>query len=190
MTAKLILVRHAPPRVDPEVPSPRWVLSDRGRARCGWLADELAGQGVARLYASLEPKALETSALVGLRLGLPTYPREGLQENDRTGLGFGSIETLEETIAAFFARPDDLVMGQETARAALGRFEPALRAIVADAAGETAAVVAHGAVLTLLVSAHNPVAPFAFWKALTAPAWMALDAETFRLDGDVHRDMG
>jgi broad specificity phosphatase PhoE len=182
---KLILIKHAAPVIDPAIPSPRWVLSDEGRARCVWLAAALAEQGVARLYASLEPKALETAALVGVRLVLDVRPRDGLQENDRTGFDFAPIETLHEAIAAFFARPDELVMGQETARAALTRFEAAVRAIAEDAGGQTAAIVAHGTVLTLLVAAHNPIAPFAFWKRLSLPSFIVLDAETFRLDGYV-----
>ena len=37
----LILVKHAPPIVEPGVSPARWVLSDAGRARCAPLADRL-----------------------------------------------------------------------------------------------------------------------------------------------------
>lgn len=181
--AKLILIKHAPPQITPDVASPRWVLSEEGRQRCAWLADELAAQGVTRLYASLEPKALETAALVAVRLGLEVRPRPGLQENDRTGLGFPALEDLHRRIEAFFAAPAELLMGRETAEAALSRFETALRALLAEAPDETRAVVTHGTVLTLLLARYNPVEPFAFWSALTTPSYVVLNGADFRLDG-------
>jgi len=42
------------PVLDRDVPSPRWVLSEEGWARCAWLADALKAEGVARLCSSLE----------------------------------------------------------------------------------------------------------------------------------------
>ena len=183
--ATLILVKHAPPEVRPEVASPRWVLSAEGRARCGWLAAELAAQGVTRLYSSLEPKALETAALVGLDLGLEVRPRRDLNENDRTGLAFGTADELKQTIRRFFEAPSALVMGEETADAALARFETALRAVIVEAPDETVAVVAHGTVLTLLVARYNDVDAFEFWEALTLPACVVLDAANFRIEGAV-----
>jgi broad specificity phosphatase PhoE len=183
--AKLILVKHAPPKIDPAVASPRWVLSDDGRDRCGWLADALAAQGVGALYSSLEPKALETAALTGVRLGLEVRPRPDLHENDRTGLGFGPIEDLEARIRAFFERPSDCVIGRETAHAALARFETAIRAVLAETADQTVAVIAHGTVLTLLTARHNPVVAFDFWKGLGLPSLVMLDRAALALSDPV-----
>jgi broad specificity phosphatase PhoE len=180
---KLVLVKHGPPEITPEVASHRWVLSAEGRDRCDWLASELAGQGVTQIYASLEPKALETAALVGIRLGLEVRPRRDLHENNRTGLGFGAIDELKARIRRFFDEPSALVIGAETAEAAGGRFEAAVRALQAEACGQIAAVVTHGTVLTTLVARYNPVPAFAFWDSLTVPACVVLDGATFRLDG-------
>ena len=184
--AKLILIKHASPEITPEVPSRRWVLSEEGRGRCAWLAAELAAWGVTRLYASPEPKALETAALVAIRLGLEVRPREGLQENDRTGLAFGSVGGLKANIRRFFAEPAELVVGQETANAALARFEAAIRALAAEASEQTAAVVTHGTVLTLLVAKHNPLDAFVFWDSLTLPSYVVIEPDRFRIDGPVH----
>jgi broad specificity phosphatase PhoE len=177
---KLVLVKHSMPVLDADVPSPRWVLSDDGRRRCSWVSGVLRAEGVQRLYSSLEPKALETAALVGMELTLPVAPRAGLQENDRTGLGFLPAGKMRRTLADFFARPADLVMGTETADAALARFEPAVRAVVAEADG-TAAVVTHGTVLTLLVARHNAINSFDFWGRLTTPSCVVLDTDSFAL---------
>jgi broad specificity phosphatase PhoE len=184
--AKLVLVKHAPPAVTPDVASPRWVLSAEGQTRCSWLAGELAGLGVIQIYASLEPKALETAALAAVRLGLEVRPRRDLHENDRTGLRFGPMDELKARIRRFFDEPSALVMGTETAEAAGRRFEAAVRALLAESGDAVAAVVTHGTVLTTLVARHNPIQPFAFWDSLTVPSVVVLDGATFRLDGPPH----
>lgn len=181
--AKLILVKHAPPVLDPDVPSPRWVLSEEGRRRCGWLADQLKAQGARALYASLEPKALETAVLAGVRLGLDVRARPDLNENDRTGLGFGTAEALRATIRAFFERPAERVMGEETAAQALARFEAAIRRLLAETPGQSVAVVTHGKVLTLLTARYNPMAAYDFWNGLALPSLVTLDRDSFLLDG-------
>jgi broad specificity phosphatase PhoE len=181
--ARLVLIKHAPPQIDDGVASHRWVLSEAGRERCDSLASRLADQGVTQLYASLEPKALETAALVAVRLGLDVRPRRDLHENDRTGLGFLPMDELRARIRRFFDEPSVLVIGTETAEAAGRRFEAAVRALLAEAGDQTAAVVAHGTVLTTLVARYNPVEAFAFWDLLTVPSLVVLDGASFKLDG-------
>jgi broad specificity phosphatase PhoE len=188
--AKLVLVKHAPPEVIAEVISHRWVLSQEGRKRCGWLAEKLRELRVARLYASLEPKALETAALVAIPLGLNVRPRADLHENDRTGLGFGPAAELRRRIERFFESPSELVIGGETAEAALARFEAAMVGITSEAQDRTCAVITHGTVLSLFVAKYNRIAPFAFWESLALPCCVVLDQPTFRLDGAVHNFPG
>ncbi|HUO89568.1 MAG TPA: histidine phosphatase family protein [Rhizomicrobium sp.] len=183
---KLLLIKHAPPRIDPAVPSPRWTLSDPGRERCGWLAGEMKAHGVTRLFASLEPKALETAALAATRLGLAVEPRAGLEENDRTGFGFGTEDELRAAIRAFFDRPSEIVMGRQSADTAYARYRAAVAGCAASAAGAPLAIVTHGTVLTLLTSRHNTLDPFDFWASLRLPSYIVLDAANFRLDGPVH----
>ena len=48
---ELLLIKHAPPEITPEVISHRWVLSAAGRARCDWLAEGCR----VRASASLSP---------------------------------------------------------------------------------------------------------------------------------------
>ncbi|MGH6992955.1 MAG: histidine phosphatase family protein, partial [Caulobacteraceae bacterium] len=157
--AKLLLIKHAAPAMAPQTPSHRWVLSEEGRRACDPLAEELRLHRVSRIYSSLEPKALETAALVAMRLGLEVRPRAGLQENDRSGLGFVERGQLERLIAGFFDRPDERVIGAETAAEALQRFEQAVRSLAAEEPEGTAVVVTHGTVLTLLIAKYNPISP-------------------------------
>lgn len=170
------------PQIEPATPSRLWRLSDEGRAQCAWLADQFAAERVGAIVSSAEPKAEETARLSAQRLGLPTRVREGLHENDRTGLGFLSNDGLRERIRAFFDEPDRVLIGVETANAAQARFASAIEYSLAQAGDETLAVVAHGVVITLFVARHNAIDPFAFWASLTLPAIAVLDGETFALE--------
>lgn len=178
--SRLVLVKHCPPQIDPAVTSHRWVLSRDGQASCDWLAEALRREGVAALYASLEPKALETAALVAVRLGLEVRPREGLHENDRAGLGFLDAGELEERMRHFFASPASLVIGDETADAARARFLAAVRAIQREAGEATVAVVTHGTVISLLLGLDERVEPYDMWKSLGLPSYVVLDGRALR----------
>lgn len=176
-----LLIKHAPPEIMPEVISHRWALSAEGRARCVWLTEVCRSRGVARIFASPEPKALETAALVAVGLELSVRPLDGLQENDRTGLGFVSAGALEARIAAFFDNPDAVVMGRESAQAVLTRFQAAIDMAVQGATDSAIAVVAHGTAMSGFIAAHNAVAPLAVWRGLTLPGVAVLNISTYRL---------
>lgn len=184
--AKLLLVKHAQLQMLPEVNAQRWTLSNEGRESCAWLAEAFAREGVRRIYASLEPKALETAALAAAALGLEVRPREGLGENDRTGVGFASQEVHVRRFHAFFDEPGTVSMGTESADAAHARFSAAVRRAVEESADETLAIVAHGTVITLLVSRANGLAPFPLWESLGLPSYLVLDPDTLAWDGRAH----
>jgi broad specificity phosphatase PhoE len=184
--SRVILVKHAAPVLTPDVPSNRWVLSADGQESCRELAAGLRGQGVRRLYASLEPKALETAARVAVELGLVVRPRADLHENDRTGLAFGPAEGMERLIARVFEEPDTLVMGHETARAAHARFGSAVRAVAAESTDGPAAIVAHGTVITLFLAHCAGVEPFAFWKTFGLACFVVLEGPDLGWDGLIH----
>ncbi|HEY1929933.1 MAG TPA: histidine phosphatase family protein [Caulobacteraceae bacterium] len=184
---RVILVKHAAPVLTRNVPSNRWVLSAAGQESCRALAAGLRGQGVRRLYASLEPKALETAARVAIELALDVRPRADLHENDRTGLAFAPAADLERLIARLFDAPDTLVMGHETASAALARFAAAVRAIAGESGDAPAAIVAHGTVITLFLAARSALRPFAIWKELGLACFVVLEGEDLGWDGVIHR---
>jgi broad specificity phosphatase PhoE len=183
---KLILVKHAAPQILRDVISSRWVLSDAGRRRCDWLANELSAQGVSRICSSLEPKALETAALVAVRLGLVIEPCHNLHENDRTGLGFVTRDELWRRLREFFQHPARITIGNETANNALQRFAESIGDIVSKGHGQPSAVVTHGTVLSLFVAHHNAIAPFDLWSRLGLPSYVVLDANSFSFDGAAH----
>lgn len=178
----LILVKHALPEIDPAIPSRRWRLGPEGRRRCAALAGRLAPYAPAAIVSSREPKAAETAELVAGRLRLVSEMVEGLQENDRTGLGYLGDAEYEARFARFFAEPEALVVGRETAARAEERFATAVEGVIARHAahgdtpvrGGSLVIVAHGTVISLYVARHAGIAPYPFWRRLGLPSFAVL----------------
>ncbi|HEY3081083.1 MAG TPA: histidine phosphatase family protein, partial [Chloroflexota bacterium] len=178
---RLLLIRHSESAPVEGVSPEGWGLTEEGRRRCAALAERLRGRDLPDLVASHEPKAAQTARLVAERLGLPWQTAEGLHEHERDAMPWLGREHWEARIAELFRRPDRLVFGRETARAALERFAAALEPIAAARPGADVAIVTHGTVLTLFVARHNPVDPLAFWKALAMPDLVELELPSYRL---------
>jgi broad specificity phosphatase PhoE len=178
---KLILVRHSQSRQDRSRPASQWELTDEGRGRCTPLAEQLAGYGVDLVVTSRERKAIETGSLVAARLGVPAELAAGLHEHERARAAFVPAAEFERAVADFFARPDELVFGEETARQACDRFERAARDVLNNSAATNIAIVAHGTVISLFVARYNPIDVAHFWKRLGMPAIVVLAAPSFRI---------
>ena len=179
---RLILIRHSETQPDSTAPSGEWRLSHKGRELCRPLADKLTPYKPTILISSYEPKAAETARLTAERLGLPSQIAAGLQEHDRSNVGFmPSGERFESFIRELFARPDELVFGTETANQAHDRFAAAVTNLQAEYPGETLGIVTHGTVMTLFVAQANEVEPFAFWKELSMPCFVVLDLPDKRI---------
>ena len=178
---RLLLVRHAPVVVDPLRPAASWHLSDEGRAASTRLAEYLRRHDPVVVVSSVEAKACETAAAVADAIGAPWTTAPGLHEHDRTGVPVMNAEEWHRRLRAAMERPDELVLGCETARGATERFAHALDAVLAAHPGVTVVVVAHGTVISLLVAAHNPVDVFAFWEHLGMPSIVVLEVPGLRI---------
>lgn len=115
--SRQVLVPAIAPELAGETIALRDVISARKRhvgrfGRRSLSATGLPQQGVSRLYSSLEPKALETSALVALGTGLTMEPRPDLHENDRTGLGFVGQDELQRRFRVFFDQSARVTIGK------------------------------------------------------------------------------
>jgi 2,3-bisphosphoglycerate-dependent phosphoglycerate mutase len=168
----LILVRHATPARDPGRPARDWPLSPAGEADARQLADLLAAYAPTAIFSSDEQKAQATAAPLAGRLGLPVETVTGLHEHERRTTGYLDTVTFQANIARFFAEPDALVFGEETAHQALERFATAVADALARHPDGALALFTHGTVMTLFTAAHSAVQPLAFWRALGMPAWV------------------
>lgn len=173
----LILVKHALPTVVPGTPPARWLLSAEGRASCDALADHLRPYFPAQIATSDEPKATETAHLLAAALGhsAPMRHDHDLREHERRPEDFfESTTAFHAAVRRFFAQPDTLVFGRETAATAGTRFAAAIARQLAAAPGVNLIVVAHGTVISLFAAAHAGLASFPLWRSLGLPSYVVL----------------
>ena len=178
---KLILVKHAEPIIEPQVPPNRWGLSERGKARSVALAERLRRYRPAAIVASEERKAVQTAHVVAERLGMSAATFPGLHEHDRTGAPFGTQAEFELAAKGFFENPGKPVWGTETAEEARGRFADAVDGVLARHPAGDVVVVAHGTVITLFLSRFVDLDAFAFWRGLGLPSLCVLELPGYGL---------
>ena len=178
---KLILIKHSLPEIVPGVPAAAWRLSEAGRARCHPLASELAAYHPDVIAASVEPKAAETARLIADVLGCPLETVEGLHEHERRSVPFLDSDAFDAAVAAFFARPAERVLGEETADQAHARFAAAVSGVIARHPGRTIAIVAHGTVISLFAARASGLAPYPLWKSLGLPSYLVLSLPDLHL---------
>ncbi|MFT3852121.1 MAG: histidine phosphatase family protein [Ilumatobacteraceae bacterium] len=136
--------------IDPAVPVPEWGLSAPGRERATAVAAEPWIRRLVAVFASMERKAIETAELIAEPIGLTVATDAELGENDRSATGFLPPDEFERVADEFFAQPDVSVRGWERAIDAQRRIVDAVERCLRAAPPGNVAVVAHGAVGTLL----------------------------------------
>jgi broad specificity phosphatase PhoE len=180
--ATLILVRHSNSQIVEHLPAHEWHLSEEGRARCKLLAERLSVHKPELVVASVEPKATETGQLVAGHLKLPFENALNLHEHERSQVPYRSQEIFEASVHEFFAQPDELVFGDETAEQAYSRFASAVEKVVESHPKKTIALITHGTVMTLFIARRNPqIDAFDFWKRLDMPAYAVLSLPHFEI---------
>lgn len=131
------------------------VLNDTGKRQAGELAQRLAGVSFTQVYSSGLRRAQETAATLGGKT--PVTPLNALNERS-----FGKFEGIfeDERSAALFAEfgrrvivLDDSLDGGESLQSQADRVKTAVRQITARHASGSVAVVAHGGVTPLVLSA-------------------------------------
>jgi 2,3-bisphosphoglycerate-dependent phosphoglycerate mutase len=182
MSQRIVLIRHAMPRIEEGIPSANWDLSPEGSTAAAALAAHLAGFAFAAIASSPEPKAVGTALAVAAALKLPVEIDNDLAEQKRSSVGFLPRAQIEAGIRRLFENPSTLVFGDETADAAHDRFAAAIARQAAKGARDVA-VVTHGTILSIYAARHHALPDvFAFWKSLKIPDAILLDgSELVRL---------
>ncbi len=179
----LILIRHSRVSFDSALPWHEWPLSREGRDEVSRLVSVVRQLAPRYIVSSTERKAIETAELLAPELGLRVECDNRLRENDRTGVPVLRPDELESVLRGFFARPNDVVMGRESADHALHRFSAGVDAAIAACSEGSVAVVSHGTVISLFAAAHNDLDALAFWRHLGMPGIVVLSIPEFRLIG-------
>jgi broad specificity phosphatase PhoE len=184
---KLILIKHAPPQVEAGVPSHEWKLSDAGREKAGALAERLRPHAPSIVFTSDEPKAVETAQIIAQALGVPHTVAADLHEHDRSNVPQMPTREFISSMALFFKRPTELVLGRETAAQARRRMTVAMDRILTQNEGRDVAVVTHGTVLALYLAPLLEGDEFDLWRRLGLPSYVVLDAEKMEAIETVER---
>lgn len=185
--AKLILIKHAPPLVEPGVSSHEWKLSPLGCEKAKALAERLRAHAPNIIFTSEEPKAMETAAIVAEALGAPYEVAPDLREHDRGNVPQMPTREFISSMALFFKKPGELVLGRETAEQAQRRVTVAIDRILTKHEDRDLAVVTHGTVLSLYLAPLLEGDPFDLWRRLGLPSYVALDAESMEVIERVER---
>ena len=164
----LHLVRHAPVEVDPMIPSSTWALASDDDTSVLKILDHLGSSRIRRVVTSQEAKARHTGLILASRLGLPMEIRDGLEEHHRGQVGFLDGEEFKAALTCFFARPNEVVFGDESADIALNCFGLAIRKIM-DETNDDELVVSHGRVISLFVASVQRANPMEVWSSLEFP---------------------
>jgi broad specificity phosphatase PhoE len=178
MNRQLILVRHSLPEIREDRPAREWHLSEEGRRRAERLADRLIQYHPEIVVTSPEPKARETAVFLSRRLQLSMLENADLHEHERTSLPYLTRSKFESAVREFFADPDRLVFGSETANQAYDRFSRAVAFAFSQADNSKIVIVAHGTVISLFVSRLTGQPGFKIWSGLGLPCFIILDMQS------------
>jgi broad specificity phosphatase PhoE len=165
---RLVLIRHSVPLIDAAVPAAEWHLSPHGVDRARQLARRLPCTA-RTIFTSREPKAVGTATAFAEMWRVPVEEVAGLEEHHRPSPSLLTREAFDRKIDELFAKPNELVFGTETAAAAQRRFSAAIMRLITRTTDDVA-VVTHGTVMALFVSAATGVNAFEYWKAQHMPS--------------------
>ena len=186
---RLVLVKHSMPEIKRDTPASAWRLSEIGCQRSELLAARLRDFSPEVIWSSRESKAVETAEVVATAFGVPVQIADGLEEHHRSGVPYFPTEAeFEKAVEHFFCKPDQLVLGTETAKQALNRFTPAINEII-DVGQMDNIVVTHGTVMTLYVASFAGVRPMYFWRRLGLPSFVVLALPDMHIQSTVESVM-
>ena len=184
MTARrLHLVRHGAVEIDLDLDSSEWELAADAAPDILELVDRLSGHGFRRIVASPQRKATATARLLADALDLPVEVRDGLEEHHRLKAQQSASEAeFRSSLRRFFAHPDEVVFGAESAVAALDRFRAAVAGVMAETEDDEL-IVSHGTVISLLAASGGNGRAQDIWASLRLPDHLVLAWPSLLLEG-------
>jgi broad specificity phosphatase PhoE len=146
------LLRHGERQQSPVLVGrqPGIALTERGRADIAAVAERLAAEPIAAIYASPLQRTQETAEIVAARLGVPVAFRDDLLEldfGDWTGATFETIRNHPSFPAWSTQRSLARIPGGETMREVQRRAVEAIFEIGEHHPEETVVLVSHGDVI-------------------------------------------
>ncbi len=177
---RLVLVRHAQVRLEPDLPPRLWELTAEGQAAAEGLARLAVFAGIEAVVTSPEPKARATAEPIAAAAGVELRVEPDLREAER---GAAPIDDR----AAFVARVDawlggSAVSGWEERDVASARIVGCVSRLLGESSGDLV-LVSHGIVLSLYLAwlrGHERV-DLDEWEAIPLPAIAVVDPVAHRI---------
>jgi len=184
---RIILIKHA--KAQPvEGSSPEtWPLSEAGKEAARQLAQKIESHRPAAIVSSPEPKALETAQILGELLQVPVKTHRDLEEHDRVNMPLLQTREFISLMALLFKQPNKVVLGNETAKAALWRMESAVDEILKEHPEQNVAIVSHGTVLALWLAKKLEMDGFPIWREMSQPAYVVVEEQEMKVVERVDR---
>jgi broad specificity phosphatase PhoE len=183
-TPDLIVVRHARPEVHHEQSAASWPLSPAGHEAAIALGARLRAFGALRVFTSRERKAIQTAEAIAS--GNPVGIDDHFGEQGLGTAPFLSEEAFRERVVAHFRQPDARILGNESSRDAVFRFDSALHDATEGIPECTIpAIVSHGRIISAWLTTHafpehgEPPGAAELWESLAMP-------DAFLLQPDPH----
>ncbi len=176
---RVILVRHAEPQIDIDVPSAEWRLTPRGMSSTEQLAAVLASLGPTLIVASPERKAVETGRILADALGIPLEEDACFSEQEaEPGQFLADNSEFRAFVRSHFDHPDEIVMRQESSHSARERFAAAIRLRFPEhPSDEAPVIVSHGRIMVSWLGALTSVSAWDVWTELRMPDLIEVDLE-------------
>ncbi len=136
-------------------------LNEKGLQQAEWVAERLAGEKVAAIYASDLTRAFVTAQTIAKRHGLEVIPMPAFREisfGDWEGSSFNGLDNdAKAQIDKIFTDPEHIkVPGGENFQQVQARTNEGIAELLEKHPNETIIVVTHGAAIrTILCSALN-----------------------------------
>ena len=132
--------------------------------------------------SSTEPKAEHTASLIARQLGLDSSTSDALREHRRPGEYLPEAD-FHSRIRDFFENPTRVVYGEESCDDLGLRIENEVHTALSRDQSKNAVLVTHGTAMTSFIMRHWQVDPFALWKSLELPAYLAFTVPAFDIVG-------
>lgn len=186
---RLILIKHAFPIFEPSKPAGYWVLGSEGKAQSKLLVERIKHYSPFSLFSSDEPKAIQTAEIISGEFDVKFQTLEGLREINRPALPLLSEEEYVKLNREIFKNPDEPVIGNESARKALNRFDSEIdENVEEDLKKRNVAIISHGTVISLFVAKYNAIDVFQLWKNLSCCSFVELDYPGYQLKRVVYEN--
>lgn len=146
-----LYLTHPEVVIDPNIPTPRWGLSEKGVDRVQKAVERGLFDHITHIVASSEQKAIDGAEIIAAHLGIEPILDPMCDENNRTASGFiQSNQAFDAALDQLYNEPHQSSSGWETAIATQLRIIEAVQRHLVTARSANTLFVGHGTIGTLL----------------------------------------